>query len=346
MPLTVSDILGTIRDNASDMYVNRVPEYTKNNIAEVGKAIMTDPLIKNEFVTTLIDKVALMHISSKMFRNPLNILKRSEGVPLGNSIEEIYINPATDVGWESDGNTLLKTTTPDVKVAYYKMNRKGKYPLTLSDMMLTKAFQSEQNYMEFYNNAIISLYSGDEIDEFILMKKLVANVADEGAVHIINSDLADTKSLIKGISNISKNMTFPTTSLCGYNLLNKEEIDAGRLKPVTTWTPLKNQCILMRADVETEINFEVLANIFNLELAEIKAKTILVDKFPSEKVDIYAMLADENCFQVRDYNNTPIIKSFENGSVLEMNYWLHHWQSYDFSMFGNAVIFGKMKETV
>lgn len=343
MAVNVKDLLEIMRDNASDMYIARVPAYTKDNFSEIGNAIMSDPFIKNEFITTLVDKVALMHISSKMFKNPLHILKRSEGVPLGNSVEEIFINPAKDVGWEKDGNTLLKTTTPDAKVAYYKMNRKGKYPVTIRDMDIARAFQSEQNFMEFYNNIIISLYSGDEIDEFVLTKNLVGKVIENGAMTVVKSDIADSKALIKSISNVSKSMTFPTTALCGFNLLNKAEIEAGTLTPITTWTPLKNQCIIMRADVETEINFEVLANVFNLELAEIKAKTVLVDEIPCTTHDVYAVIADENCYQIRDYNNTPIMKQFENGSVLERTFWLHHWQSYDFSMFGNAVAFAKEK---
>jgi hypothetical protein len=62
MSITAYDILGTIRDNADSMYIARVPEATRTNLAEVGKAITSDGNIMNSFVTALINKVALSNV--------------------------------------------------------------------------------------------------------------------------------------------------------------------------------------------------------------------------------------------------------------------------------------------
>lgn len=340
---SITDILGSIRDNASKIYMDRVPEYTGENLAEIGEVINSDPYIQNFYLNSLVDKVALSQISSKMYNNPLKSLKKSNAPTFGNSVEDIYINPAVDIGWEKDGATLLKTYTPDAKVAYYKMNRKGKYPITIQLAEMSKSFQNEQSWWMFYNNIIVSLYSGDEIDEFILMKKLVGNVIDNGAINVIECDIAEPKSILKNISTMSKNFLFPQTTCNGWNILNKDSINDGTVKPCLTWTPSAQQVILLSAQADTEIDFEYLANIYNMSVAEVKAKTILVDNIPSETYDIYAILADENAFQVRDYNNTPVIRTFDNGSTLEQTFFLHHWQSYDFSMYANAVAFGKKK---
>ena len=65
------------------------------------------------------------------------------------------------------------------------------------------------------------------------------------------------------------------------------------------WTPSKEQCLIIRADVQTEINFEVLATMFHMDLAELEAMTILVDNIPSKNYDVYAFLCDTNAIQVR-----------------------------------------------
>ena len=91
MAITVSDILGTIRDNASDMYINRITEYNKTNLPQIGDAITSDKNIMNEFIDSLVNKIAFSHIRNKSFKNPLARLKERD-IPYGNNIEEIYIN--------------------------------------------------------------------------------------------------------------------------------------------------------------------------------------------------------------------------------------------------------------
>jgi uncharacterized protein YjdB len=98
---------------------------------------------------------------------------------------------------------------------------------------------------------------------------------------------------------------------------------------------------LLRADVETEINFEVLATMFNMQLAEIKAMTILVDSFPSELYDIYAVLCDVDAIQIRD--TVFETDDFYNPSNMVYSLWLQHWQFLFCSTFGNMVAFAKAK---
>jgi len=86
MAVTAQQILATIRDNASADYIARVPEYTRNNLGQVGDAITSDGNIMNEFITALVDKVAFSNVKSKMYKNPLARLKGT-GVPRGNTIE-------------------------------------------------------------------------------------------------------------------------------------------------------------------------------------------------------------------------------------------------------------------
>lgn len=336
---TAIDILATIRDNASDEFIERVPAVTLENLSQVGNAITKDTNIMNEFITALVNKVAFSNIRSKMFKNPLERLK-SAGVPYGNTIEEIFINPATDVGFQKDATYLLKTTTPDGKTAYYGQNRKGCYPLSISESQLAKAFRNEQEFMSFYNSIVSALYSGDNIDEFTLAKQMLGLAIDNGAIEVVESDIAQAKELSKAISNMSKMFTFANSEFCGYNKVNKLKIEAGETKCVT-FCPTENQVLLVRADAQTEIDYEVLATMFHMEVAKLEAMTILVDDIPCETKDIYAMLLDREAIQIRDTVYRTEVEFIK--SNLTWNLWLHHWEFIFLSMFGNAIAFGKTK---
>lgn len=336
--VTAQEILNAIRDNASNDYINRVPESTRNNLAQVGDAITSNANIMNEFITSLVNKVAFSNIKSKLFKNPLAILK-SAGIPMGNTIEEIFVNPATDVGYDNDQKKLLKTTTPDGKTAYYGLNRKSQYPVTINEQELLRAFTSEQEFMSLYNAIVTSLYSGDNIDEFLLTKGVITKAIDEGAIKTIRCDITKPKEIAKSLSNFSKLFQFPSTEFAGYNLVNATAITQNKDTKCVTFCPNSEQVLLLRADIETEINYEVLAAMFHIEIAELKAMTILVDSFPSKTNEIYAVLCDRNAIQVRDMMFKITSQYISN--TLEWNFWLHHWEFIFFSMFGNAVAFIK-----
>lgn len=343
MALTPSLILGTILDESTDLYKSRVPEYTKNNLKQVGDAITSDKNIMNEYISSLINKIALSNVKSKMYNNPLARLKQSASVPYGRTIEEIYVNPAVDQGFDTDGTKLLKQTKPDGKTCYYGLNRQSTYAVTITRAQLQQAFSSEQSFMSLYNQILSSMYSGDQIDEFMLTKAVVAKAIDETAVQIVKTDLAYPKDMQKAISNMSKQFTFPSTEFAGYNLVNIDDIANGETPCITFCDPSK-QALLIRADAQTEINYEVLATLFHVDIVQLEAMTILVDQFPCDNFDIYAVLCDVDAIQIRD----SVFETDDQrlGNALSWNFWLHHWQFLFVSMFGNMVAFGKAKKEV
>lgn len=336
---TTLDILNTIRDNASELYITRIPEATKSNLMQIGDAITSDKNIMNEFITSLVNKVVETNIRSKLFKNPLARLKGTE-IPMGNTIEEIFVNPAVDTGFNTDGNMLLKQVTPDVKVCYYAMNRQSSYSVSISKIQLKRAFTNEQAFMELYNSIVTSLYSGDEIDEFITCKNVIGKTIDEGAITVIDSDLSNAKGLAKSIGTMAKSMQFPTTDLCGYNKVNADKIAEGETACLT-FTPTDSQALFITATAQTEIDYEFLATIYNKSVAELQAISILVDEIPSENYEVYAVLCDIGCLQLRD--NDFVVDNFINPSNQTVKAFLHHWQTIYFSMFGNAVAYGKEK---
>lgn len=335
---TALEIINTIRDNMDEEYIARVPEATRENLQQVGDAITSTKNIMNEFMGALINKVALSLIKSKMYTNPLAKLKEGVGKPMGSTIEEIFVNPSTDMGYQADGSYLLKSNKPDGKACYYGLNRQSTYPTSINKDQLVRAFNSEESFNRFYGGIIQSLYSGDQIDEFLLMKNMIGKNIDANTMKIVECDIAQPKEVAKAMANTSDYFTFPSTQYNGYNLAYAEEILAGE-KPCITFCEPQNQVLLIRADASNEINFEVLASMFNMEIATLKTMTIKVDDIPSTTHDVYAILCDREAVVVID--SVFDMDSQYIGSNRTWNFWLHHYQWLYFSLFANAVAFGK-----
>jgi hypothetical protein len=331
----MQNVLNTILANASKEYQDRVPQATKDNITEVGSAIMSYSVTQNEFLFNLVNKIAMTIVRNKTFKNPLAVLKKG-GVPLGKNIEEIYTNPATGTTFDATGSTLLNREIPDTKVIYHSMNRQGKYKATVSKSQLIQAFTSYSALEQLLNSIVNSIYSGDNLDEFILMKNLLSSAISGNKLRTVDvaplTDKESVKDFVKAIKTVGQSMQLPSDNYNSYYDINKDT-DA---KPVITWTPLENQVLLIRNDVSVDVDVELLAQAFNVSYTELSQRTITVDSFGTAN-NCGAILCDESYIQV--YDNLTQMEHFHNGEGLYDNYIYHHWQTYSLSLFANAIGF-------
>lgn len=330
-------IVNTIRAENGVTYQDRIPELTKQNFEEVGNAIVTYEAEFNAFCNALVNKIGFTEVSNRRFRNPLATLK-SGTKPFGTDIEEIYINPVSAVTFNgSNTEDMLKLTKPDVKTIYHRKNRQDKYPVSITIPEVQKAFTSEANLNAFIQGVINAMYSGDEMDEFLLMKNIVSEGITKNKVKKVDLTYDGSKTssedLIKLIKTLSHDFSEPSTSFNGYNVLNKSAITAKTLTPCTTWAPKENQVIIIRSDVDAATDVDVLAKAFNMDKTDLLKRKFVVSSFGDDKT--LAFIADEKFFKVTDDLYT--VRSFDNGSNLARNYWLHHWQTISLSLFANAV---------
>lgn len=339
MPYSINTILDTIRANASLDYQNRVPSATNTNLTTIGQVIGQYSELANEFANAIVNRIGLTIVHNKILNNPLAVLKKG-GVPLGSDIEEIYTNPAKAKTYDMTSTDLLANAIPDVKALFYRVNRQDKYPVTITRPMIQKAFTSEYAMTSFIDGIISSLYSGDNMDEFILMKNVVAkafsaghitavNIFDENATD--NDDTVISKKLVKAIKTYSNLLTFPSSNYNKYTTLVTGDVD----KPPVVWTPLEDQILLLDSQMSSNIDVEVLSYAFNIDKSQIQAKTLKVDSFGGEP--ILALLCDKAFFQV--YDNLRELRSFDNGDNLTLKYILHHWQTYGYSLLANSIAF-------
>lgn len=331
------EILNTIRDHASEVYRNTIPEATQNNIEEIQQA-MTDGsnyAVANEFMDTLLNMIAKVEIINKNYNNPLKGLKRGKKV-LGDTVQEIYTNFLKAKQFDNEGKELLNRNLADTKTIYHRMNRKDKYKVTVGEEELAKAFSSYDNLSAYISDIISKLTSSAELDEFTLMKQLIKQALDNNAIKVVN--VADPckgevngKEFIKTVKTVSGDMTFANSNNNAYLEAQTEDKN-----PLITFSKKSEQVLILDNATDVSLSVDVLASIFNMSVAEFNdTRKIVIDAFPDK--DIRGCLVDERFFQV--FDDGTFFRSFENPEGLYRNYILHVRQTLAYSILVNAVVF-------
>ena len=335
--MDIINIMNTIRDNASDMYRDRVPVATQNNIIAVQE-VMTNPnnaVVVNEWIQTMLNMIVKPVLHTKLFTNPLKSLKKGTK-PLGDTIEEIYVNYVQAKGYDPAGTDLMSRNMPDVKTVFHRMNRQDKYQVTIYPERIQKAFLSWDNLSNFIQQLINTLYNSSELDEYLCIKELIKQAKDENALKIVNiADplLSDTnaKALVKAVKIVSGDMAFPNSN--NNSWLTVQSTDN---KPLITHTNKAEQIIILDNATDVTVSIDVLASLFNMTVAEFNdTRKIVIDAFPDPSMR--AMICDEQFFQI--FDDLFAFRMFENGDGLYINYFLHVWQTLAYSPLVNAVAF-------
>ena len=329
-------VFNVIRENASKVFMETVPSATEDNIQTLSNILFNDayqPML-NEFVTNLINRIALTIVRNKSFNNPLAIFKKGS-VPLGTDIQDIYENPAEAEAYEYSNTAmakLLTITDPDTHVAYYRRNRKDLYTKTITREGLQGAFVSWEKFEDYISAITTSLYSGNYISEFNYTKQLVDGAYDNGKVIVetVNAvtDASSAKAFVKKARALYSKLKFPSSN---YNAYSKF---SGAKGTITTWTDENRIVLIVKSDVMAEVDVEVLAAAFNIDSAKLMGRIVEVDSFEND--EIQAVLCDEAWLQI--YDNILRFDEFYNARVMAWNEYLHAWGTFAICPFANAVV--------
>lgn len=326
------EMLNAIRNEASESYQRAVPEATPSNLQDVGNPILNYAPVANEFVEALVNKIVFQLINRRMWRNPLNILKAGD-MPLGGDIEDIHINPAKGEvydGTETGMADVLKMHKPDIATAYYRINRKDKYPVTIENSELRGAFTSWGKMEDLIGGIVDSLYNGCTIDEFAYTKQLVSDAVAGNKIRsqvVANpTNEASGKAFMKTLRSLSILFSFPSQAYNSYAHVSGKP-------PRTSWVPIDEQIIIIRGDVASAVGVEVLSGLFNLNYGDYLAHQIIVDNFGDENT--LAVLADKRAFLI--YERLRQFATFFNPSTLGWQYYYHAQDLYALSVFRNVM---------
>lgn len=345
------DILNVIRANAGYDYQQTVPVVTKDtDIPIVGEVIYGTPALANQFLTALINRIALVRVKSATFNNPYSRLKKGY-LEFGETIEEIFVNIATAVDFNPEKAEAreFKRTIPDVKSAFHVMNYRVMYPVTIQDDDLKQAFTSMSGVQDLIARIVDSIYTAAEYDEYLLFKYMLIKAVAKGQMLPkgidATGDIKQSAVAFRGTSNL---MTF----------IRKEMNEAG----VNNNTPKERQVIFMDANYNAQYDVNVLASAFNMDKADFMGRLHLIDDWTTFDNDrftviranstgieevteeelklmdgVKAVLIDEEWFQVYD-NNNKFTETYVS-SGLYWNYFYHTWKTISHSPFANAVVF-------
>jgi hypothetical protein len=330
------NVLNVIRQNATAVYQDRIPEATAENLHEVGDAILTYEAQANEFVNALVNRIGLVILNNRMATNPLAALKKGR-LAVGETIEEIYIDviKAQTYDPRAAQDTLFKRHLPNVSSVFHSVDSQLNYPLTISNEQLRKAFLSYDSLDRFIAGLVDSMYKSATLDEFIQMKQLISEW-NENSRFIVEpitavTDAASAREAMIKIKAVSDGMT----------IFNNQMNYAG----VWTSTPKDEQYLITTPDFNARMDVDVLAAAFHMDKAEFAGHVIVVDNIGDLGDNgIEAILVDKNWYQVYDYLRT--FKTAYNGEGLYWNYFYHVWMVYSLSPFANAVAFGTAAPTV
>lgn len=358
---STEQILNAIRNSASINYQNYVPIATKDaeSIKEIGAVIMDYPNLQNEFLSALVNRIARVIVTSKMYDNPLAMFKKGF-VEFGESIEEIFVNIAKP--FEYDPQTaeseVFKREIPDVRSAFHVMNYQHFYKVTIQENDLKQAFLSYEGVTDLIAKIVDSVYTAAAYDEFLVTKYMLAKHIINGMSYpytvptVSTENMKKITSKIKGISN---NLEFMSDK---YNIAR-----------VRTLSKKDEQYLIINSDFDAEMDVEVLASAFNMSKAEFMGHRVLIDGFGELDIarlnllfandptyteiskdvlnalnEIPCVLVDKDFFMI--FDNMEQFTEQYNGQGLYWNYFYHNWKTFSISPFANNIMFIPSEPTV
>lgn len=326
------DILNYIRANASSEYKNRIPIATQNNIRDIGNALQDYTPSRNEFIDALVNRIGLVIIQNKSWRNPLAEFKKGI-VAYGDTVEHLFVDlikakpyrvepPRNDLG------DVFEPNHPEILAYFHKINRQDFYEVTINDDLLRRAFTSYNQLDDLITKIFEAVYTSDYYDEFLLMKHLFADYIENDRMYSITVDEVDTEATAKALLTMLRNYSTLLT------FLSNQYNPAG----VHNFLSREDQVLFIRADVSAYIDVNALAGAFQLPYANFQQRVVILDDFGTEEDDgTLAILTGRDFFAVWDIIYE--MRSIENPRYLYRNYFLHHHQILSVNEYEPAIRF-------
>lgn len=315
-------------------FQQRIPDPTQAGISATVSALF-QPMngqYFNQFMDILVNRIAYTYVRGQNYKNPLAVFKGNK-INYGSTIQEIAPKWIKAHSYEDDAETLLKLHRPESEVWYHSQNRRDQYPISVNVDELRTAFTDEYGLNNLVAQLMNTPNNADEYDEFNIMKNLIAEYETRWGFYKYHlddypADDASGKAFLTALQTLGGKLQFPSSVYSGTNI------------PV--FAQPSELVLLVTPEAQASLNVNTLAALFNVDLAKVSYRTVLIDEFPIP--DAVALLTTEDFFVCHDtlYNTT----SFWNPQTLTTTYWLNHWGVYSVSPFVPAILFTTAAGTV
>ena len=360
-------ILNFLRQSASTYYREQVPQAIsgdKDNLKIIGNVITSDAIVRNEFLSALVNRIGFVAITSRVWENPWAVFNKGL-VEYGTTVEEIYVDLAKPFAYDVEiaEKNIFKREIPDVRSAFHCMNWQEFFKVTVQEKDLKRAFLGWDGVTDLIGKIIESMTTSLNYAVYQTMKYLIARTLLQGqgnAVEIPAVTSANMQEIVANVRELSNNWT----------ILNRKNNIAG----VANHTPKDEQYLIVTNKFDSKMDVEILAAAFNMDKTEFFGHRMLVDGFGEIDNDylhdlftdadgntdagyipitdaekealntIPALMVDERFFQI--YQNMHEMTEAFNGEGIYWNYWLHEWMTFSVSPFSQRALFVPTEPTV
>ena len=327
MAVNNSTILAKAWLAGTNDFQQRVPDPTIAGVKATMDALFQpmNSMLFNQFMDILINRIGFTYVRQQAYKNPLAVFKGTK-LTYGSTIQEIAPKWIKAHSYDDENETLLKLHRPEAQVWYHSQNRRDQYPISVNVDELRTAFTDEQGLNKLVASIMTTPQNADEYDEYRIMLQLIAEYETRWGFykhHLTSMPTDETsgKELLTALQTYGGKLQFPSSLYAGTEI----PVFAKPDELVLITTP----------EAQAGLNVNTLAGLFNVDLAQVKYRVVLVDEFPIKGA--VALLTTEDFFVCSDtlYNTT----SFWNPQTLTTNYYLNHWGVYSVSPFVPAILF-------
>ena len=326
-----STILEKAWIEGSNDFQQRIPNPSVSGYQATYNALF-DPMngqMLNEFANLMVGLMGT-YVEGKLFENPLRELKKS-ATQWGNTERHVAVKYLKAHAPKVDDETLLKLEKPEFREWFYSVNNNRRYEFSWNRYELQRVFSDADSfgYDDLLAMTLTQTTSSDNYDEMNSMIEAFA--------------IADSNENYKLYRH---NITAePTTKETGQELLAKIKADAGRMRfPSTLYNQMdipvfetSNTLILwVTPEVDANLDVYALAELFNVERAEVRFRKVIIPEFPIPNV--CAALTSEDFIYVRDvwYGIEP---PFYNPANRSYKYYLYHDQMIGVNPVANCILY-------
>lgn len=369
--MTSAQVLNVVRSELGGTYADVIPHVitegellpngmraTKQDalmsLRGIGNIMMTYQSLQNAFLSALVNRIARVIITSRLYSNPWAGFKKGM-LETGETIEEIFVNIAKPYQFDPAAaeSEVFKRRIPDVQAAFHSLNYQKFYPTTVSNDQLRQAFLSWEGITDLISRIIEQVYTGANYDEFLVMKYMIGRVALDGDIYAVNVPAvtaSNAREVTATMVSYARKLTFMSNL---YTMVGNQ-----------TYTDPSYLYMILTSDVSSIFDVEVLALSFNMSKAELLGRQVLVDGFGTIDADrlalifeddpytqytpftteeltalssIEGLMIDESWFMI--FDNFENMTEIYNPQGLYWNYFYHVWKTFSISPFSNAVLF-------
>ena len=330
-------LLNMIRNESSPEYQRRIPAATQSNMDITVSTLMSSTQLKNEFYSSLINRIGGTMVHSWKWSNPLSVFTRAsqtygdtwQEVAVGMPLAQVY-----DPNAEYLGADNFRKWKVDVDSLYHRLDFAHFYPVTTDDKTLRRAFTSDNGLSSLTSQLIQSCYNAAEVDVFEAMCHMFTQYARLGGywrVHMdadlnkMTSTQDEARGLLRQIRSWADSLKFVSTR---YNA-----------RHMPTFAKPDELVLFCSPEVKSALDVQGLATVFHRTDAEPTIDRIIVvpeDRFGIDGVQ--AILTTDK-FLI----DIPVIEEMTQQTnpvnINSVNNYLHMQRIISVSGFAPAVLF-------